>query len=58
MPTTEAQKRAAQKYHDKQDAILIRVPAGTKERWKAAADAEGKTLARYIYHAVEKEIQS
>ena len=51
---TEAQKKASIKYlQEKTDDIRIRVPKGTKERWKAKADAAGKSLQRLIIDAVE-----
>ena len=51
---TEAQKRATAKYQaDKLDVVRIRVPKGTKERWRAKAEASGKSLQRFIIDAVE-----
>lgn len=51
---TEAQKRATAKYHaEKTDDIRIRAPKGTKERWRAKAEAQGKSLQRMIIDAVE-----
>ena len=51
---TEAQKRATAKYHaEKLDDIRIRVPKGTKERWRSKAEAQGKSLQRLIIDAVE-----
>lgn len=55
---TEAQKNATIKYlSEKTDDIRIRVPKdGTKARWAAAAEAEGKSLQRYIIDAVEAAV--
>jgi predicted DNA binding CopG/RHH family protein len=53
MASTEAQKRASLKYLQTQDDIRIRVPKGTKDRWRAKADSAGKSLQRYIIDAVE-----
>ena len=51
---TEAQKRAAEKYtSEKLDDIRLRVPKGTKDIWKAKAEAQGKSLQRMIIDAVE-----
>ena len=51
---TEAQKRATLKYMQANtDNIQIRLPKGTKDRWRAAADAAGKSLTQYIRDAVE-----
>lgn len=55
---TEAQKRAIKKYNtETTDEIKVRPPKGTKDRWRAAAEADGKSLQRYIIDAVEAEIQ-
>ena len=52
---TEAQKRAAAKYQaEKTESLQLRLPKGTKERWRAKAEAAGKSLQRYIIDAVEK----
>ena len=52
---TEAQKQANIKYlKEKTDDVRIRVPKGTKDRWRAKAEAAGKSLQRYIIDAVEK----
>lgn len=42
---TDAQKKATMKYlKEKTDSIQIRTPKGTKERWKASANLQGKSL--------------
>lgn len=54
---TEAQKRASVKYmQDKTDDIRLRLPKGTKERWKAAAEKAGVSMTKYVYDVVEMEI--
>ena len=54
---TEAQKKASMKYlQEKTDDIRLRLPKGTKERWKAAADAAGVSMTQFVRDAVEKEI--
>jgi predicted HicB family RNase H-like nuclease len=54
---TEAQKRATAKYHaEKTDDLRVRAPKGTKDRWRAEAEAEGKALQRFIIDAVETHI--
>ncbi len=51
---SEAQKRATSKYHAKAyDQVSIRVPKGTRDRWRALAEMEGKSLAAYIVSRVE-----
>lgn len=55
---TDAQKRATLKYlQDKTDDIRLRLPRGTKERWKAAAEARGKSMTQMIAELVEAELQ-
>ena len=51
---TEAQMRATRKYRAKAyDRIELQVPKGTRERWRALAEAEGKSLTAYIVSRVE-----
>lgn len=55
---TEAQKKASIKYlNEKTDDVRVRVPKGTKDRWKAAAAAQGKSLQQLIIDAVESSIE-
>lgn len=55
---TEAQKKASMKYlQEKTDDIRLRLPRGTKERWKSAADAAGVSMTLFVRDAVEKAIQ-
>lgn len=56
---TDAQKRASMKYlSEKTDSIQIRTPKGTKDRWRAAAEAQGyKSMQQFIIEAVEAAIQ-
>lgn len=56
--TTPAQSRATARYQAKAyDKIAIRVPKGTRERWKDEAAAAGESLAGFISQAVENRIQ-
>lgn len=51
---TDAQIRANNKYRAKAyDRVEVTVPKGTKERWRALADQEGKSLNAYIVSRVE-----
>lgn len=51
---TQAQIRAKDKYRAKTyDQINIQVPKGTRDRWRALAEAEGKSLTAYIVARVE-----
>lgn len=50
---TDAQRRATLKYlSEKTDDVRVRVPKGTKERWRTAAEVEGKSLQRFIIDAI------
>lgn len=52
--TSEAQMRATRKYRDKAyDRVEVTVPKGTKDRWRALAEREGKSLNAYIVSRVE-----
>ena len=55
---TEAQKQASIKYmQEKTDDIRLRLPKGTKDRWKAAAAAAGATsMTKYVQDIVEAAI--
>ena len=53
MSLTDSQKRATAKYFSKLDDIRLRVPKGTKARWRDAADAEGKSLTQFIIDCVD-----
>lgn len=57
MAASDAQKRATKKYISGLDEFKIRAEAGTKDRWKAAADARGISLQRFIIEAVEAAIR-
>ena len=56
MAVTEAQKRAVKKYQAKMEDFKIHAPAGTKERYRAAAEAAGQCMQAYILQAVEERI--
>ena len=54
---TEAQKKASIKYmQEKTDDIRLRLPKGTKARWKKAADNAGASMTKYVLDAVEATI--
>ncbi len=51
---TAAQNRAKSKYRAKAyDQVCIQVPKGTRDRWRALAEMEGKSLTAYIVSRVE-----
>lgn len=55
---TDARKRANIKYmQDKTDNIQLRLPKGTKDRWKNAAELAGMSMTKYVADAVEKQMQ-
>lgn len=54
---SEAMKRARKKYREsKIDTLSMEIPKGSKERWKAAAAAKGKSLTAYITELIEADI--
>jgi len=51
---TKAQSKASNKYHAKAyDMIQIATPKGTRDRWRALAEMEGKSLTAYIISRIE-----
>lgn len=51
---TAAQIKAKDKYRAKTyDRIELQVPKGTRDRWRALAEQEGKSLTAYIVSRVE-----
>lgn len=57
MPT-EAQKRAIKAYKDKQDFIQLTVlKDGTKARYKAHAERQGKSLNALMIELLEADIK-
>lgn len=56
---TDAQKRAAVKYlAEKTDLIQLRIPKGSKDRYKVHAERRGKSLTALIVDLLEQDIQS
>lgn len=57
MSVPDKQKEYARKHQqEKLDAVTIRPPKGTKDRWRDAAEAAGKSLSQFIIDAVERAI--
>jgi len=57
MTVSEAQKRATTKWEAKTyDRILLRMPKGKRDRIKAAADAEGKSVNGFIMDLIDRAI--
>lgn len=50
---TEKQREYVRKHLSKLDEIKVRPVAGTRDRWRAAAESQGKSLQRFIIDAVE-----
>lgn len=58
---SEARKRANKKWNDENlsiryDHIHLALPAGYKDRIKAAADAEGEKINEYIRKAIDQRL--
>lgn len=57
MAVSDKQKEYVRKHQqEKLDEIKVRPKKGTKDRWRAAADAEGKSLQQFIIDAVEAAV--
>ena len=46
-------ERQNQWIRENRERCELLLPKGTKEKWKALADAEGITLAQFIYRKIE-----
>ena len=54
MAVSKAQQRATAKYvKENYDRIEVKPEKGTKDRWRAAAENEGKSLQQFIIDTVE-----
>lgn len=54
MAISKAQQRATARYvKENYDRIEVKPEKGTKDRWRAAAEAEGKSLQQFIIDTVE-----
>lgn len=56
MKTTEGQRRAIAKYQAKLDEIKVRVPKGDREKYKAFAESQGKSLNAIIVELLEERM--
>lgn len=56
----DSQRKAVDKYlKEKTDDIRLRVPKGTKDRWRSAALKKGyKSMTSFVVNVVEKAIDS
>lgn len=58
MAYTEAQKRASIKYMaEKTDDIRLRVPKGTKEKYKNEANKRNISMTQFIINCVNEKIE-
>ena len=54
---TEAQNKATQKYvKENLEDIKLRVPKGSREKYKQAAQARGKSLNKFALEAMDEKI--
>ena len=57
--TYAQRKKGTLKYlKEKTDHISMTVPKGTKDRWRAAAEAKGLSMSRYVINAVEDALRA
>lgn len=55
----EGSKNAIKKYiAEKTDDIRLRVPKGTKERWKEYAESKGISLTKFVVQVVEQAMEN
>lgn len=56
--TYEYNKEYAQKWENKQDRLLLRLPAGQKAIWQDHAARAGESLNAYIIKAVQNRMDN
>ena len=57
MTISKAQQKAVAKYtKENYDEIKLLVPKGDKDKYKSAAESEGKSLNQFIVDCVEDKI--
>ena len=56
MKTSEGQRRAIAKYQAKLDEIKVRVPKGDREKYKAFAESQGKSLNALIIELLDEKM--
>lgn len=54
MPQSEAQARAAKKYHQKFDDIKLRVPKGERQILQAHAESQKESLTAFLRRAINE----
>lgn len=54
--TSDAQLKSNAKHHQKLDDIKIRVPKGTREKYKAHAESKGYSLNALVVKLIEKDM--
>jgi len=55
----EGSKNAIKKYiAEKTDDIRLRVPKGTKDRWKEYAESKGISMTKFVVQVVEEAIEN
>lgn len=55
---TQAQRAAAERYMKERHTIRVVVPKEKAAEYKAAAEAEGKSLNKFIIDCLEKEMSA
>lgn len=56
---TESQKKAIIKYiSEKTDDIRLRLPKGTKDKWRTAAEKEGKSMTQFVADIINDHIDN
>jgi len=57
MITSDARRRANEKWHKKQDEIKLRVPKGEKETIRQHAANRGESINAFLVRAVKEAIE-
>lgn len=57
-PYSPAQGRAVKKYMSKKSTVRVYGDLDMRDRWKAAAEAEGQSLNQFVIDTVETRIRA
>lgn len=57
MVTSEAQRKASKKYHEKFDELKVRVPSGEGNIFRMHAAERGETINQFLYRAAKEAME-
>lgn len=58
MPYTDTQKKASEKWiKEHTDDVRLRVPKGTKDRWKKYAESHGMSMTSFVCQKINEIVE-